>query len=140
MELSHWDSLPPEILGMIGSYLTPGDVYTSLQVCQGWYRTLYNSHLTWRSQRQQLGFVTYPGDEEHPRDKCKRLLALVENFQQHVSKTSIKLEDLVKAIGKETVSNYKVFMAYIDEILVTAGDSMMAVCCRTGTFYSIAFI
>ena len=86
--------LPDIVLDLLGQHLSLTGLYHSLQVCKNWHRTLINSRPTWRSQCNQLGFVTYPGGEEHPRDKCKRVVRILNNFTRHLTVTDITLEQI----------------------------------------------
>ena len=78
----------------VGSYLSLTDIHSCLQVCQQWYRYLINSRPAWKSQCQQQGFITYAREEEHPRDKCKRMLLVMNTLSDHIQVRYMELEDV----------------------------------------------
>ena len=136
----NWARLPAHglVFGMIISNLSLQYLYSCLQVCKEWHSHLMDSRYIWTRECRRQGFITYPRDEEHPSDKCRRLLSLLQfrNFMKHVKISNLNLEELAEIDGIEKTLFSAKRTSYVTDVTpeVCVGDGVICVASPSGKY------
>ena len=129
-------------LDLIGSYLSPGDLYNTFQVCMHWYGSMGNSRQMWRDLCQQRNYHISPGEGQHPKDTFKINHLVTNKIKRKEFKvTNIRLEGLPLPGDVESELKFgSVSSPFHVLSKVRVGDGFLCILCPAGTLHFVLYI